>query len=79
MVQYVNDALPAICQNHRLYWDRSQLTDNQLVLHKQGRFYTNLKPWNLFTENQINLFNRMTLDEDGISRWALHYPFGYPV
>ena len=78
MVQYVNDALPAICDRGVPYWDRSQLTANQLVLQKE-RFYTNLKPWNLFTENQINLFNRMTLDEDGISRWALHYPFGYPV
>ncbi len=71
--QYVNDALPAICERSRLYWDRSQLTSLQRT-SSEGIFYTNLNLWNLYTENQINLWNRMEVDQDG-NRWAEHYPF----
>lgn len=72
MVQYINDALPEDCAakygEKGLYWNPNQLSTNQYNLYRKEKFYTNLNRWNLFSENQKQIYDRMS--QDNIGRYA---------
>ena len=68
MVQYINDALPRLCNGNSVGWSWDQLSFVQQTSYRGNKFYTNLNEWNLFGAAQLSVYNKM--ERDNIGKFA---------